>query len=334
MFSITHIKSFTSDRKRFINELFYLHDSRCGYSANNRKSLLSPYREAEYENLKEIFMRLPRIKIDVNKIYNSDKPLQKFLEFEKTMDIDYFQTIFWHYVNLEDSKSQVNPDNIELIKYIINDYNHMLLLSELLPNEFLKNKNNNVIKNTHTNIEILKVMTKYGHIRFDLSETFKRNFILGNCDVVSYILDNFTKILRSDYGFYLGKFTKIFKSNNIDCFNILLSKLPFIFEKFDKWVIECDLEIAKILIFQGFGSKINPYYLLDFPDFLFEQRYQLDLYSFVSNYNSRKIYPHAVLRLILILKDFTDHENIIKNISCENYCDEDLLRKIRSSRIN
>lgn len=296
------------------------------------------FKRQEYANwLKSMETRknLPMLK-DI--IFKSDEPLETLKTLEDNIYVDEFCGIFKHFTGL---------GNIEIYKYMTQNYHFDTLVYR---NYFYSLKENKIP--SANSITLFRINS------LDLLKEFRKDFpdfmdsiidtILfynignGECDMVDFILANFAieNIFNNNFGCLTFK---------RDIIEIIIFRLPNLFEKIDNHKIRCDIDTALILIINGFGNKFNPLSLSDndeiFEKFIYDYRNHLGIEDFIINFNHRGLFFNRDLinffKILKFIDYFTDHENIINKLTQEGPCKfniesnqklNKLIKEIRSNR--
>lgn len=243
--------------------------------------------------------------------------------------------IFISVVNISDLfELTINEGMIDFFTYFINNY----------PFELLFNFFNDPIldfnvtkRSIDINLDFLKVLHNKRDFYDRLSkDIFQKALMENSCDIVDYMIEFHNKEEIRDF-ILPGPIDAIFLSKNVfDALENIFIKFPDIFDDIPDFSIPCSkMSFMNFALKYNFLSKINISHLLniinqEIRDFLYDHRHELKLYDYVKISNH-----HNILNLVDLLRDFTDHENIISKITINgNNYDTILLliEKIRNNR--
>lgn len=268
--------------------------------------------EVEVQIWNDYITKMEEIKlqtINFDEIFLSENPLKKFKEIEETIFVDNIAEVYYY---------AIKNSNFEVYEYIITNYHNDILNFNSFY-EFLKGGIwiHRSVENCFSSVKILEDMLKNIPIFVfnAILSIFDKNFREGNCDIVSFILDNFDV---SKYENFVKK-REIF-SKDIDCFNLIINKQPNFFSLYRDYSITCDFNIAEHLIFYGFGVKINPLSFIgssflqanDNIEFITRHKDEMK----ISGYQFRNFYSYGdflrYLRLIKIVPENVDFEDLME----------------------
>lgn len=239
----------------------------------------------------------------LEKLENSDNPLTLFLEAQyevKIRSVCFFDKLL---------KLCIRNNILDLFTYLFQNYPKEIILDKKYHRTSILVDINPIFLNLDR-INFIQVFHQTFPKNFFkcLDRMFLKNFKSRNNDVVTFLLENFKRKISqlAFIDFYI-------RNNHIDCVETIFKVYPKFFDVISNWSLNCEMEIAKIFFRENKLKKICPLILLQFPDFLIEFRHEFDIHNFISEKFDKhyRIIGMRILKLILIIRDYTDHENVI-----------------------
>lgn len=278
--------------------------------------------DKKFRFLKEIGKNMGS-EITPNSIFDSENHLEKFKSLEPEIFVDDIYRIY---------KLSLRNDNFEIYSYIRENYDSDYYNCKNFYNYVCGDAGKFRLGHFTSSIKIFTDMIKTLPNDYAILKNFRKNFYEGNCDMVSFILDNF-EISK------LSKISLSFYSDNIDCFNLIINKSPNLFDFYEDHTVICDIKIATALMFYGFGTKINPFSFVNLsPYYISLKKDEMNIMRFITErkgVNSENYLDF--LRIILLVPEFLDHENVfgelwnLKNDDNKHLCVR-LIYEIRKNR--
>lgn len=243
---------------------------------------------------------------------SKERLFETFKEIESELYVDEISVIF---------RAATHEGHLEMYNYMIDNYPFEILTTKYVSNLFQGiGGNEHIIINTD-NIEILRSMREKfpDFLSASIPNIFKKNFCIfelnpyvsfknGNCDIISYLADNYKKEILA-----IGVNDLSFHEENVDCIKIMLEKIPEYFDNCKDFSIACDDKIAEIFIVFGIGKKIDPL-KLHCADFLVEYQKYLHIEEFLSLENEYNNFSDCFyfIKIISLIPDFLDYDNAIE----------------------